>query len=90
MFDVLREIVKLNEANDVKARDLDRRMVAIRLDQDRRITQEERRRIHRLVNISDERIDRLSEAQRRGLLESAPPADEFSEFETIEIEDAIN
>ena len=85
-------IRKLTEANDRKMGELDRRMVAIRRDQDRRITPEERRRIHRLIVVSDEAIDRMTEAQVRGLLESAPdesPGDEFWEFETIEIEDAI-
>ena len=89
---LIAEIRKLIEANDAKMGELDRKIAEVRLDQDRRITPEERRRIHRLIVVSDEAIDRMTEAQVRGLLESAPdesPGDEFWEFETIEIEDAI-
>lgn len=81
---LIAEIRKLIEANDAKMGELDRKIAEVRLDQDRRITPEERRRIHRLIVVSDEAIDRMTEAQVRGLLESAPDEDEFAEFETAD------
>jgi hypothetical protein len=50
-----------------------------------RITPDERQRIHEIVDISDAAINRLTEAQVRGFLESAPdesPGEEFAEFQT--------
>ena len=80
---LIAEIVKLNEANEIKASELDAKLFEVR----RRLRPTaDTRQMLLDRGFSEQDISRLrSEAEARWIVENSPdPVDEFSAFETTE------